>query len=220
MSKALKFSATIIKPADDGIGVTIDDFVAYMPSHIYIFTPCREPWTQSSVNGRLPRVPVLDKHGHPKRKNGKLVTIAPSQWLDQNRPVEQMTWCPGYPMLIKDRLVVDGGWIERPEVTCFNHYRPPRIELGNAAEAGPWLDHVHKIYPDDANHIITWVAHRVQRPQEKINHRSYLAVYRASARTHCLSRSSTLSARGTSAISARSLYSGGSTALPKRSFYG
>jgi hypothetical protein len=170
MSKAHKFSATVIKPDDNGIGVTIDDFVAYMPSHSYIFTPCREPWTQSSVDSRLPRVPVLDKHGRPKMKNGKPVKIFPSVWLDKNRPVEQMTWCPGYPMLIKDRLVVDGGWIERPEVTTFNHYRPPRIELGDATKAGPWLDHVHKIYPDDGEYIIVWLAHRVQRPQEKINH--------------------------------------------------
>jgi uncharacterized protein DUF5906 len=170
MSKAPKFSATVIKPAKNGIGVTIDDFVAYMPSHIYFFTPCREPWTQTSVDSRLPRVQVFDKHGRPKMKNGKRVKIAPSAWLDKNRPVEQMTWCPGYPMLIKDRLVVDGGWIERPEVTCFNHYRPPRIELGDATKAGPWLNHVHKIYPDDADPIIMWLAHRVQRPQEKINH--------------------------------------------------
>ena len=36
------------------------------------------------------------KHGQPKRnKNGKLVTISASTWLDQNRAVEQMTWCPG-----------------------------------------------------------------------------------------------------------------------------
>src|SRR5262245_54269577 len=81
-----------------------------------------------------------------------------------------MTWCPGYPMLIKDRLVVAGGWIERPEVTCFNHYRPPRIKSGDASKAGPWVDHIHKIYPNDADRIIVWSAHRVQRPEEKINH--------------------------------------------------
>jgi Family of unknown function (DUF5906) len=171
MSKAPKFSATVIKPANDGIGVTIDDFVAYMPSHIYFFTPCREPWTQASVNSRLPNIPVLNKSGQPKRnRKGKIITITPSVWLDQNRPVEQMTWCPGYPMLIKDRLVVDGGWIERLEVTCFNHYRPPRIQLGDATKADPWLNHIRRIYPDDANHIITWLAHRVQRPEQKINH--------------------------------------------------
>jgi hypothetical protein len=36
--------------------------------------------------------------------------------------------------------------------------------------AGRWLDHVHKVYPEEAEHIIQWLAHRVQRPQEKINH--------------------------------------------------
>ena len=41
---------------------------------------------------------------------------------------------------------------------------------GNALEADLWLDHVHKVYPDSAEHIIRWLAHRVQRPAEKINH--------------------------------------------------
>ena len=53
---------------------------------------------------------------------------------------------------------------------CFNLYRPPTIDARRRGEAGPWLDHVHKVYPDDAEHIINWLAHRVQRPQEKINH--------------------------------------------------
>src|SRR5262249_52733603 len=137
------FTEETSEPCPEGSGVTIDDFVAYMPQHVYIFTPCREVWPASSVNARL----------------GK----GASTWLDQNRPVEQMTWCPGHPMLIKDRLVVDGGWIERVDVTCFNHYREPRIVPGDATKAGPWLDHIRKIYPDDAGHIIPWLAHRVQR---------------------------------------------------------
>jgi hypothetical protein len=74
-------------------------------------------------------------------------------------------------MLIKDRLVADGGWIERPEVTCFNSYRPPQIGLGDPTQAGPWLEHFYRIYQRaDAGHAIRWLAHRVQRPQEKINH--------------------------------------------------
>ena len=81
-----------------------------------------------------------------------------------------MTWCPGEPMLIRDRLVVDGGWIDRKDVTCFNLYRPPRIEMGDAAKAGPWIDHAYKVYPDDAGHIIQWLAQRVQCPADKINH--------------------------------------------------
>ena len=165
------FTVNVSPPCNEGQGVTVDDFVAYMPTHVYIFTPCREIWTGASVNARLPRMPVLTKSGEPKRDaNGNPVRIKPATWLDKNRPVEQMTWCPGFPMLIKDRLVVDGGWIERPDVTCFNHYRPPRITSGDASKAGPWLDHLRKIYPEDASHIAKWLAHRVQRPAEKINH--------------------------------------------------
>src|SRR5262249_14865865 len=141
-------------------------------SHVYIFTPCREPWPASSVNARLPPMPVLNKDGKPKlNKAGKLATIPANLWLDQNRPVEQMTWCPGLPMLIPNRLVSDGGWMEREAVTCFNLYRPPRIKPGDATKAGPWIEHVHKVFDaDDANHSIKWLAHRVQRPGEKINH--------------------------------------------------
>ena len=165
-----QYIVEITEPCAEGSGVSIDDFHAYMPSHSFIFTPCREIWAAASVNARVARMPVLNANGQPKRSNGKLVTIPATTWLDQNRPVEQMTWCPGEPMLIRDRLVVDGGWIDRKEVTCFNLYRPPRIELGDAAKAGPWIEHAHKVYPDDAGHIIQWLAQRVQRPADKINH--------------------------------------------------
>ena len=37
-------------------------------------------------------------------------------------------------------------------------------------KADPWLAHVRKVYPNDADRIIKWLAHRVQRPHEKINH--------------------------------------------------
>jgi hypothetical protein len=152
-------------------GVSLDDFNAYMPMHSYIFTPSREMWPAGSVNARIFPVPLLDKKGKPMLdKAGKQKTMSANAWLDRNKPVEQMTWAPGEPMLIQNRLISDGGWIERKGATCFNHYRPPVIALGNAAEAGPWLEHVRNVFPDDHGHIIKWLAHRVQRPQEKINH--------------------------------------------------
>jgi hypothetical protein len=40
----------------------------------------------------------------------------------------------------------------------------------DSSKATPWVDHVHRIYPNDAAHIIPWLAHRRQRPGEKINH--------------------------------------------------
>jgi hypothetical protein len=165
------YSEEILNAYADGAGVTIEDFRAYMPSHSYIFMPCRDIWPAASVNSRIGSMPVLDKNGRPKRKRGKAVTMSASTWLDQNRPVEQMTWCPGLPMLIDGRLIVDGGWIERPSVTCFNLYRPPRIRLGDARQATRWLDHVRKVFGcEDGEHIINWLAQRVQFPETKINH--------------------------------------------------
>ena len=154
-----------------GEGVSLDDFRAYMPAHSYIYTPTRELWPASSVNARLPPVPLADANGQPVLDGkGNPKTIAAAAWLDRHRSVEQMTWIPGQPMLIPNHLICDGGVIERPGVNCFNLYRPPAIKRGNASEAGPWLEHVHKVYPDDAEHIVRWLAQRVQRPHEKNNH--------------------------------------------------
>jgi hypothetical protein len=144
-------------PDDD---IKLEDFVAHMPTGNFIFKPTREMWPATSVNGRLPRVFVV----------GQDKPIAAATWIKKHAPVEQMTWSPGEPMLIKDRLISEGGWFERQGCTVFNLYRPPTIVRGNANEAGPWLDHIRKIYPNDADHLVKWLAHRVQRPQEKINH--------------------------------------------------
>jgi hypothetical protein len=142
----------------ENIGVSLEDFHAYMPAHSYIFTPSREMWPASSLNARIPPIAIGEK------------TMPANAWLDRNKPVEQMTWAPGLPMLVPDRLIAEGGWIERDGVRCFNLYRPPAIEHGDATKANRWINHVHKVFGDDANHIIPWLAHRVQRPHEKINH--------------------------------------------------
>jgi hypothetical protein len=154
-------------------GVCLEDFYAYMPMHAYIYAPTRELWPASSVNARVP----------PPAKD-----IKASLWLDQNRPVEQMTWAPGSPMLIANRLISEGGWIERGGVTCFNLYRPPVIKPGTAAQADPWLDHVSKVFGDDADHIVKWLAHRVQRPDVKINHALLLGGAQGIGKDSCWNR--------------------------------
>jgi Family of unknown function (DUF5906) len=137
-----------------------EDFVAYLPAHNYIFMPTREPWPGSSVNAVLPAIKI-----------SKDKSIPASTWIDRNQAVEQMTWAPGEDELIRDRLISGGGWIERTGATCLNLYCPPMLALGTAADAEPWLDHVHKVFgEDDGRHIVTWLAQRVQQPQIKINH--------------------------------------------------
>jgi hypothetical protein len=151
--------------------VTLDDFYAYMPQHSYIFAPSRELWPAASVNSRIGLQPLLDEAGNPIRdETGRLVRVRASLWLDRNRSCEQMTWSPGDPEIVESRLVSQGGWIERQGCRVFNLYRPPTLIHGDPCKAGIWIKHVEKIYPDDAAHIIAYLAHRVQRPHEKINH--------------------------------------------------
>jgi Family of unknown function (DUF5906) len=146
------------QPQDLPTHVSLDDFYAYMPMHMYIFVPSGELWPASSVKARLR--PVTNGTGQ----------ISASSWLDRHKPVEQMTWAPGQPMIIRDRLLRDGGLIEKAGVSCFNLYKPPTVKSGDPARVGPWLDHARNVYGSDADHIVQWLAHRVQRPHIKINH--------------------------------------------------
>jgi hypothetical protein len=147
---------------DNVEGVTLECFHAYAPQHSYIFTPTREMWPAASVNSRIPSVAITE--------DGKEKKICAAAWLDKNRSVAQMTWAPGLPMIILDRVVSDGGWIENRGVSCFNLYRPPAIQHGDPNQADLWLNLVEQVFPNDCNHIVSWLAHRVQRPEEKINH--------------------------------------------------
>ena len=63
-------------------------------------------WPATSVNARLGKVTSYGTDGNPVlNEKGEPVEISASQWLDQNQPVEQMTWAPGFPTLVKDYLV-------------------------------------------------------------------------------------------------------------------
>jgi hypothetical protein len=139
-------------------GVNLTDFYAHMPSHSYIFAPSRDFWPAASVNSRIQPITV----GGEK--------LSASAWLDRNRAVEQVTWAPSEPIAVEDRLISDGGWIDRPGCRTFNLYRPPLATSGHPSLAGPWIDHVRLVYSDQADHIVQWLAHRVQKPHEKINH--------------------------------------------------
>jgi hypothetical protein len=140
-------------------GVSLDDFFAYMPQHTYLHIPTGILWPAASVNSRIQPIQV-----------GPDEEIEASTWLDRNRPIEQMTWAPGLPEVIEDRVLHEGGWREKQGVRCFNLYLAPTITPGDPAYADLWVQHVHLIYPGEAEHIINWLAHRVQRPHEKINH--------------------------------------------------
>lgn len=131
-------------------------FYAYLPSHQYIERTTRQLFPSPSVDGPL---------------RGLLVEgLKPSAWLDKFRAVHQMTWDPDKGEVVKGQIVDEGGWIKAPGMQVYNLYRAPRILPGDPDKAQPWLDHLARVYPNDATHIIRWLAHRVQRPGDKLNH--------------------------------------------------
>ena len=131
---------------DDGRGVGLGDFYAYMPSHQYIFTPSRQFWPSVSVNSRIPPITLQNRAGEPILDDkGKPKMISASAWLDREKPVEQMTWSPGDPMVVKDCLVSEGGSINRPGCSCFNLYLPPDVAPGDPAQARRWIEHVARV---------------------------------------------------------------------------
>jgi len=154
------------------IALALDDLCAFAPSRSCIYLPCKSPWPNASVDERLPPMPLLDASGNPVlNAKGKVILLTASEWLAKNRSVEAMTWAPGEPEFIRGKLAVDGGWVEKDGATSLNLYRPPPdLELGDRTRATRWVEHWRAIYPDDADHIIAWLACRVQHPKEKINH--------------------------------------------------
>ncbi len=151
-----------IRSSDSHIGLA--DFYAVPGSSQYMYMPTRELWPKESVDSILPLVPLGYK------RNGKEVKLKPTVWLKQRRRVEQVTWVPGLPEIIEDRLLFDGGWKAHHGAHGLNLYRPPQLVDGDATKATPWIEHVRLLYPEDAEATIDWFAHRVQRPHEKINH--------------------------------------------------
>jgi phage/plasmid-associated DNA primase len=92
-----------------------------------------------------------------------------------------MTWMPGEPQIIKDRLIaLEGEIFPHPGAAVFNLYHPPIVKPKpekptTAADVAVWLDHIKKIYPTDADHIVKYFAYKVQNPGDKINHGLVLA---------------------------------------------
>jgi hypothetical protein len=131
-------------------GATLEDFYAYPVLHQYIDAVTRKFWPPASITARF----------GPKA----------ARQLDRTKSCRALTWCPGQPMIIKDKLVIEGGWVDSAGDMTFNLYRPPQPIDGDPDKAGRWLKHGEKIFGADYGHILKWCAWKVQRPGTKINH--------------------------------------------------
>src|SRR5690554_3693567 len=87
-----KIAASVGKCEPTSNTNTLDDFLAHMPDHRYIFIPTRDLWPASSVDSSIE---------WPVGADGN--KMKPSRWLDANQSVEQQTWAPGLPLLIENK---------------------------------------------------------------------------------------------------------------------
>ena len=149
--------AAVQAPASATTTVTVDDFYAYMPMHNYIFVPTRDTWPGSSINARIPPIAC-----------GGETKIKASDWLDKFKPVEQMTWIPGEPMVIKDRFFADGGFSDAT-ASRSSIYTVSRPSSTVSQQSISWVDHLHRSSVKMRPHY-EMAGARVQRPFEKINH--------------------------------------------------
>ena len=151
----------------------VSDFVSHMVAQKFIYLSTGDLWPAASVNARVPPCEVVNDLGNPILNSaGKPLFIPASDWLSSHVPVEQMTFAPGEPKIIRDKLMLESGWSLQPGAAAFNIYRPPPpLPLGaDSTKAGRWLDHIALLYPEEGAHIIRFFAHCVQFPGVKINH--------------------------------------------------
>jgi hypothetical protein len=151
--------------------IDFDDFYAIAPANRCVYRPTRDLWLNEAVDKRLPRQPLLDANGNPVRDSrGRIKTISPTERLAKERSAERTVWVPGEPEVIRGKLAIDTGWIEKSGATSYNLYLPPNAIPGDAAQATRWVEHWNTLYPNEADHIISWLAHRRQYPGIKPNH--------------------------------------------------
>jgi hypothetical protein len=130
-------------------GSSMNDFYAFLPDHTYIHRPSGVACSSASVDE------VIGKEAR--------------QVLAPTVPVHSYTWAPGFP----ERFTLDvmdptheGG----EQVWMYNQYRAPRKVAPAFTDVSPWLNLLHKIFPDDAEHILSYFADAVQFPGRKCNH--------------------------------------------------
>jgi hypothetical protein len=103
---------------------------------------------------------------------GKAIYESAAKWLARHRGIESMVFDPAQPQVVEDRVAREQGVIEHVGARMFNTYYPPTLKLGDSCAATLFVEHVRKLFPNEkeADHIFAWLAHRVQRPGEKVRH--------------------------------------------------
>ena len=104
----------------------------------------------------------------------RIKRVSPDKTIgrDGTRSVQSSTWYPGMPKIMEGYAEVQGRIVEMEGEALFNFYIPPPLAKGgDAAMAGPWIDHVKRLWPNEDEHeyFFNYCAHMLQHPDEKCN---------------------------------------------------
>lgn len=138
--------------------VSVEQFVYDHESNGYLYRPSGALWIAASVDAACGEMNV----------EGKLVKA--SVWIQQHARITTTTSTPAIKGdILKGYDCREGVVFESPGGAVYNRYRPPTIDPGEASLAGPFEAHVRKVMPreGDADQFLNYLAHRVQRPEEK-----------------------------------------------------
>lgn len=167
----------------------IEDFVYDTQQEAFWDTEDNTLHSEKSVDAKIPQsrwTVIVDEgapepepgtprpRGRPRRRRERL--IRPSQEImrvERGLLVEGSTWWPGRPKIIKDWFIDKDGFYPAVGRRSFNQYRPAPTppEWADAGKAGPWIEHVKRLWPEEHEHsfFFDYCAHMIQRPEEKCN---------------------------------------------------
>lgn len=93
-----------------------------------------------------------------------------SEIIQQRRLVTSVTSHPQLEEYTPEMNMVKGELVTDTGAAILNLYRHATIPLGEAALAKPWIEHCRKLFnkPGDCDQFFDFIAHRVQKPWEKI----------------------------------------------------
>ena len=138
---------------------------------------------EKSVDASIPlefwRVVVNDEpddaaprgRGRPRARERLIKPTMDIMRVENDQFVEGSTWWPGRPQVINDWFVDKDGFYPAPGRRIYNQFKAAPILEGDATKAGPWIDHVKRLWPEPSEHeyFFDYCAHMIQRPHEKCN---------------------------------------------------
>jgi hypothetical protein len=106
-------------------------------------------------------------------RNAVIRQIGPerAKLIEERKVCSNLFWAPGLPTFMENKAVIDGAIFDEPGNNLFNLYKKPILSLeGDPKGAFFWRELGYYLFEEDFEHLIRCFAHKIQHPDQKINH--------------------------------------------------